>query len=584
MNEQLMPRLKQALTIIDRLEAKLKQELDAKHEPIAILGMGCRFPGNVRSPEQFWELLAGAADAVGEVPPERWDNERYFDANADAPGKINSRCGGFIADVDRFDAGFFETSPREAAAMDPQHRLLLEVAWEALEHANIVPESLYGSNTGVFTAISGSDYMLAQAKYVGEDDISAYFGTGNAHAAACGRLSYTLGLQGPCFSVDTACSSSLMALHSACMSLRSGECDAAIVAGANLMLTPDIGITFSKAHMLAPDGRCKTFDASADGYVRGEGVAAVYVKRLSDALRDGDSIRALVLGSAINQDGASAGLTVPNGVAQQAVIGKALKNARIEAANVDYVEAHGTGTSLGDPIEIGALGAVYGRARPQGAPLPVGSVKTNIGHTEAAAGMAGLIKLVLMLQHGEIPRHLHFTTPSPLIPWHELNVAVAGGAGASAHAPADGARLEIAGLSTFGFGGSNGHVIVAAAPKTAANRSGETAAAQRNTHVLKLAAKSAAALKDMAQRYADALTHNAGIDPTDFAYTVNTARSDFMFRRTVVAADRQSMITQLKKIAEKESSAAFEHPPEPVFLFTGQGSQYAGMGQGLYAS
>ncbi|MEN9866425.1 MAG: hypothetical protein RL748_2015, partial [Pseudomonadota bacterium] len=380
--QQLTQRLKKAITVIDQLEGRLKKEIDARSEPIAIIGMACRLPGGVQTPEQYWQLLSQGIDAISEVPSARFDINQYYDPDSAAAGKISSRHGGFISGVDQFDASFFGITPREAATLDPQQRLLLEVSWEAMEDANILPERLYGSNTGVYVAMSGSDYMLAQAKYMGEAEISAYFGTGNAHAAACGRLSYTLGCQGPCFAVDTACSSSLVALHNACASLRSGESDMALVAAANLILTPDVSITFSRAHMLAADGRCKTFDAAADGYVRAEGVAGVFLKRLSDARRDGDPIRAVILGSALNQDGPSAGLTVPNGVAQQAVIRQALKNARLQPDQVDYVEAHGTGTSLGDPIEIGALGAVYGSAREPGQHLLVGSVKTNIGHTE----------------------------------------------------------------------------------------------------------------------------------------------------------------------------------------------------------
>ncbi|WP_339073763.1 type I polyketide synthase [Teredinibacter turnerae] len=597
-NEQMMQRLKQAIQVIDQLEGRLKRELDAKHEPIAIIGMGCRFPGGVYTPEQFWALLVDGTDAISEVPSQRWNIDEYYDADADARGKISSRFGGFLDEIQQFDAGFFEVSPREAESLDPQQRMMLEVTWEALENGNVLPASLYGSNTGVFVAMSGSDYMMAEAKYVGEEGISAYFGTGNAHATACGRLSYTLGCQGPSFSVDTACSSSLVALHTACMSLRTGDCDGAIVAASNLMLTPDISITFSKAHMLAPDGRCKTFDAAADGYVRGEGVAAVYVKRLSDALRDGDSVRAVVLGSAINQDGASGGLTVPNGVAQQSVIKQALKNARLEAGAVDYVEAHGTGTSLGDPIEIGALGAVYGRARSSDNPLLVGSVKTNIGHVEAAAGLAGLMKLVLSLEHGEIPRHLHCSNPSALIPWSELNIAVADSHKIWRSVAADGQKH--AGLSAFGFGGTNGHVILASAPSkpTAGNFSvTEKAAVEpvaRAWHPIKLAAKSPRALADQALSYAHALETLIEAGDADalenlanFAYTANTSRSDFLFRDCAVAGDRQSMVQALTKIAAADANRfedSLEQMAEPGFLFSGQGSQYRGMGKGLYQS
>ncbi len=331
-------------------------------EPLAIVGMGCRIPGGVEDPDQFWELLRSGRDAISEVPADRWDIDAYFDPDPDAPGKMSARSGGFLASVGQFDPAFFGIAPREALTMDPQQRLLLEVTWEALEHAGIAADRLAGSATGVFVGICNSDHFH-RVMGRGVDSIDAYLASGNAHSVAAGRISYCLGLQGPALSIDTACSSSLVAMHVACRSLRSGEIRMALVGGVNVMCAPETTIALSRSHMLAPDGRCKTFDASADGFARGEGCGVLVLKRLSDALADGDRVLALVRGSAANQDGRSGGLTVPNGPAQEAVIRAALADAGVAPADIDYVEAHGTGTSLGDPIEVRALAGALGAGR-----------------------------------------------------------------------------------------------------------------------------------------------------------------------------------------------------------------------------
>ncbi|NEO96075.1 MAG: polyketide synthase, partial [Moorea sp. SIO3G5] len=348
--------------------AKLEVELDAlksknKSEPIAIIGMSCRFPGGVDSPEAFWQLLNDGVDAITEVPLERWNINNYYDPDPDAPGKICTRDSGFLSQIDGFDTAFFEISPREAHSLDPQQRLLLEVSWEAMERANIVPDKLFNSLTGVFIGVGGSDYLN---KLVATCEMpQAYWGTGNAPSAATGRLSYILGLTGPNLAVETACSSSLVSVHLACQSLRQRECNLALAGGVNLLLSPELSIIFSQAKMLSPDGRCKTFDASANGYVRGEGCGIIVLKRLSDALAHGDNILAVIRGTAVNQDGASSGLTVPNGPSQEAVIRQALANGGVDPASVSYIEAHGTGTSLGDPIEVGAIGTVFGKTHSQ---------------------------------------------------------------------------------------------------------------------------------------------------------------------------------------------------------------------------
>ncbi|HKI40725.1 MAG TPA: polyketide synthase, partial [Mycobacterium sp.] len=365
----------------------------------AVVGYAARFPGAADT-DEFWQVLREGRDAISEVPQDRWDADEFFDPDPDAPGKVVTRRAGFVDDVTGFDAPFFGMSAREVRLLDPQHRLLLETAWRAVEHSGTAPTALANTNTGVFIGLSTHDYLGMASDDLTYREIEAYMAIGTSPAAAAGRISYRLGLQGPAVAVDTACSSSLVAIHQACQALRLGECDLALAGGVNVLLTPATMITFSHAHMLAPDGRCKTFDAAADGYVRGEGCGVIVVKRLEDAIRDGDRIRAVIRGSAINQDGASGGLTVPNGIAQQRVIAEALKRAGIAPRDVGYLEAHGTGTSLGDPIEAQAAGAVLGAGREASRPLLIGSVKTNIGHLEAAAGIAGVIKVILSLEHG----------------------------------------------------------------------------------------------------------------------------------------------------------------------------------------
>jgi len=433
-------------------------------EPIAVVGLGCRFPGGIDTPESYWQALNEGLDAMEEVPADHWSQQDYFSAEPNQSGKISSPLGGYLKDVYDFDPQFFGISPREALSLDPQQRLLLEVAWEALENAGQSAEQLFDSAAGVFVGIGTYDHGLRLLGGSDDQSIDAYYGTGNAFSAAAGRLSYTLGFTGPSLAVDTACSSSLTAVHLACQSLRQRECRLALAGGVNLMLAPALSINFSQASMLSPDGHCKTFDASANGYVRGEGCGIVVLKRLSDALADRDTILAVIRGSAVNQDGASGGLTVPNGLAQQAVIEQALHNAHISPDQIDYIEAHGTGTPLGDPIEVNALAAVFGASHSAEQPLRIGSVKTNIGHLESAAGIAGLIKLVLSLQHQQLPKQLHYQSPNPHIDWNNLPVSVV----SEPLAWPRGGKRRLAGVSAFGFSGTNAHVIVEEAPLPAA--------------------------------------------------------------------------------------------------------------------
>ncbi|HEV2446556.1 MAG TPA: polyketide synthase, partial [Candidatus Sulfopaludibacter sp.] len=388
--------------------------------PIAIIGIGCRFPG-APDPASFWRLLGEGREAISPVPKDRWDIDEYYDPDPLAPGMMNTRCGGFIENVDHFDARFFGISPREAACMDPQQRILLEVAWEALQDAGLVAERLARSPVGVFMGVSSFDYGRADTN---PNAIEAYMGTGNAGSINANRLSYLFDFRGPSMVVDTACSSALVAAHLACNSLWAGESSVAIVGGANVILSPTITITFTKAGMMASDGHCKAFDASANGYVRGEGVGVVVLKPLPNALADGDPVYALIRATAVNQDGRSNGITAPNREAQEAVIREACANAGISPGELDYVETHGTGTSLGDPIEARALGNILSEGRPAGQPCAIGSVKTNIGHLEAAAGIASLIKVALALRNRQIPASLHFRNPNPLIPFDELPIRV----------------------------------------------------------------------------------------------------------------------------------------------------------------
>ena len=575
---------KQALLTIQKMQARIDALEQARIEPLAVIGMGCRFPGGADSPDAYWRLLRAGQDAIVEVPPDRWDIEAYYDADPDAPGKTYTRYGGFLGSVDGFDPQFFGISPREATQLDPQQRLLLEVCWETLEHANQVPEQLLGSSTGVFVGITSTEYAGLTLWSGNETDIDAYSGTGGSLSVAAGRLSYVLGLTGPCMSLDTACSSSLVAAHLACQSLRLGECDLALAGGVNLMLGPELHINFSKARMLAPDGRCKTFAGSADGYGRGEGCGVIALKRLSDALADGDRILAQIRGSAINHDGPSGGLTVPNGPSQEKVIRRALANAGVETAQIGYIEAHGTGTALGDPIEMGALGKVFGARRPEGDPLIVGSAKTNFGHLESAAGIAGLIKVILSLQHEEIPPHLNFDQPNPHIDWEEFPVEIP----TSGRPWPDNDRRRFAGVSSFGFSGTNGHMVLEEAPAAAGNK-GKSAAVERPFHLLTLAAKTPEALTALALSYEEHLLARPHADVGDICFTAGTCRSQFAHRLGAVGASAEKVREKLAVSAAGQEAAglvrgrmAGAERPGVAFLFTGQGSQYAGMGRQLY--
>jgi acyl transferase domain-containing protein/acyl carrier protein len=578
-NNELLAAVRQLRERIEELEAESGASSDESGASVAIVGMGCRFPGGANDPASYWRLLREGRDAIGEVPEDRWDITKYFDADPDAAGKMYSRWGGFLQNLDirAFDPAFFGITANEARAMDPQQRLVMECAWEAVESAGIAAESLAGTATGVFLGAATTDFQRLITAGVS----NAYSNSGNALSVIAGRLSYVMSLQGPSLVVDTACSSSLVALHQACASLRSGESSLAIAGGVSVILSPIPTVGFCKAHMLAPDGRCKTFDADANGYVRGEGCGIVVLKRLDDAIRDGDRVLAVIRGSAVNQDGERGGLTVPNGPAQEAVIRRALSNADLSPADVDYVEAHGTGTSLGDPIEVGALGAVLGEGREKNRPLTIGSVKTNIGHLEPAAGIAGVIKVVLSLQNGEIPPHLHFKRANPHISLDEIPAVIPTQA---TPWPRNPDRPRVAGVSGFAFQGTNAHILIEEAPP-------ESAAAGANLPpeplVMGVSARDPGALRELARRYDAVLGER---NPVDVAFTANTGRARFEHRIAALGSSAEELRRALGAFVEGRpdegllSGPAVESAPEVAFLFTGQGSQYAGMGTHLLRS
>jgi acyl transferase domain-containing protein/SAM-dependent methyltransferase len=571
--------LKRAILELREMRAKLDEMESSQKGSIAIVGMGLRLPGGMRNESSLWHVLENGVDTISEIPADRWDVAAYYDPDPDKPGKMNTRYGSFLKDADQFDAEFFGVSPREAVSMDPQHRLLMETSWEALENAAIAPASLGGSQTGVFVGIGNSDYW--RMAYRDEEQIDAYSALGNSYSVAAGRLSYFLGLHGPSMAVDTACSASLVAVHLACRSLRSGECTLALAGGVNLILSPEANINFSKSRMLAPDGRCKTFDASADGYVRAEGCGVVVLKTLSAARADGNRILAVIRGSAVNQDGRSGGLTAPNGPAQEAVIRAALASAGVAPHEISYLEAHGTGTSLGDPIEVRAASAVLCKDRPHASPLMIGSIKTNIGHLEAAAGVAGLLKVVLALQKKAIPPHLHLKQKSPHIDWDNLPIVVP--TKLTPWVPINGKR--IAGLSSFGFSGTNAHLVLEEAPEGTRPWN----ATERPIHLLALSARSDQALNELVQEVSVRF-EKADVDKlADACFSANVGRSHFNYRVTVLGNDTEEVRTGLNAFLRREAAAnvvsgeiADVSSPNVAFLFTGQGSQYIGMGRELY--
>lgn len=572
--------LQKAYSLIQLLRKELEQTKTLSEEPIAVIGMSCRAP-SVKNPEELWQLIRNGRDAITDIPKTRWNAQDYYDPRPGTPGKAYTLRGGFVDNADKFDASFFGISAREAEGMDPQQRLLLEVAWEALEHAGIPPSSLNESASGVFVGVTSSDYGLLQACSDTPGDSNPYFNTGTPLNACAGRISYVLGLQGPCMAVDTACSSSLTAIHLACTSLRAKDCNLALTGGVNLTLSPLLNVTLSAAGMMSADGKCKTFSEDANGYVRGEGCGIVVLKRLSDALADKDNILGVIRATGVNQDGASSGFTVPNGLAQQKLIRQTLLKAGLRPQDIDYVEAHGTGTPLGDPIEAQSLGVVIGRAEQRGRPLLVGSLKSNIGHLESAAGVMGLIKLLKALEHRELPPTLHIQQPSSRIPWDDLNLQPV----AELRAWSTQSALRRASLSAFGASGSNAHLIIeeaASAPEIVAS------GADPQISILALSSKSKEGLTQTVHAFRQFL----GETESSFealCLSSNRHRDHFKYRVALTARTKAQAIELLDQFATDKNSvevhstrAEIKKAPRIAFVFGGQGSVYAGMSKELY--
>ncbi|MEM7756776.1 MAG: type I polyketide synthase [Cyanobacteria bacterium P01_A01_bin.40] len=573
--------LREAIAEMRHMRSRLTRFEQEKNESIAVIGMDCQFPGEASNPDAYWKILRDGVEGIVEIPRSRWDIDKYYDSNPNTSGKMYSRYGGFIENVDKFDPQFFGISPREAESIDPQQRLLLEVSYIALENSGECPARLRGSKTGVFIGQCFNDYSRLSINSSNLERIDALNCLGNSSSISAGRIAYVLGLQGPTLQLDTTCSSSLVAVHLACQSLRNKESNLAIAGGVNLMLSPEVTIGACSLQALSPDGRCKTFDAKADGYVRGEGCGVVVLKRLSDALADNNNILAVVRGSAVNHDGKSNGLTAPNGNAQEALIREALANARVKPEDVSYVEAHGTGTSLGDPIEVLALGNIFNGKRKN--KLKIGSVKTNIGHLESAAGMASLIKVILSLQHKAIPPHLNYDCPNPHIPWKKLALEVCD------RFVEWNDETRIAGVSSFGMSGTNAHLVVEQPPKI--SKESSLSDSDRPLHILALSAKNELALKQLSVKYLDRLTEHPNLAIGDICFSANTGRTHFPFRLHVLARSNEQLRQNLSALTSESKSAitsvqsgdrVIAESSKIAFMFTGQGSQYVGMARELY--
>src|SRR5580704_16786342 len=555
---------------------------------IAIIGIGCRFPGGVNDTESFWKLLAEGREAVSEVPPDRWNVERFFDTEPGLPGKSIARRGGFLEGIDQFDPQFFGISPREAPYVDPQHRLLLETAWEAIEDAGLVLDLERGTDLGVFVGISHNEYQGIQSTPWEHSGIGPHSPTGCAHSIAANRISYCFNLRGPSVAMDTACSSALTAVHAACEHIRAGRGDAALAGGVTVIITPGGFIGFSQASMLSPEGRCKAFDAAANGFVRGEGAGMVLLKRLSRAIADGDPIHGVIIGTALNQDGHTNGISLPSSEAQARLVRDACADAGVAPAQVGFVEAHGTGTAVGDPIEAHALAQALCEGRSEDAPLVIGSVKTNLGHLETAAGVAGLVKALLVLKHGRIPPSLHFENPNPNIDFVALKLRVT-----TALEPFPATSGErVVGVNSFGFGGANAHVLLTEVPsRLQLEYSGAHAT---RSWPLVLSARSEKALRSSALRlsaWLEERSNTNGSSPVlpDLTYTLGARRNHHPYRLTLVARSIEELIRELNGHGagplESKIRTAFTpghtDPPRVAFVMSGQGPQWWGMGREL---